>query len=530
MKFILKMIGKNKVLVGIIAISTLAHSLFALGNSLYSKYVFDGITEGNVLLLNILIMGLLVTLWGALSLLIKNTAVDMLIGKVSFGIRNSFVDAVTKCSVKKIKQLDEGRILNNYTQDINSVAGVIKSGLDIIIIPFEMIISVCFLYYFNWKLATVVIVIFPFIMISGRWIGKKIQEISKKYLFQDDKNVKMISRIVKGIEVIKVHGYRKVILEEFGKNTDKQLKLDMKRAGYNGSYSGITDFFMGLPFVIVYVSAAFMLSEGNMTAGTLTLFLQLLNKITVPFVAYSRVIMQYKKAKVSVERLSEVMNGKQEADDATIKGFDNITLENVTFGYNDDSSIIEDCSFSFDSNVYYGVIGANGSGKSTICKLFMGLYLPDSGKIEYVKNDAKNNKVVYIEDKPAILFDDIVKNIVGNFEMDEKKLDRVLLETELKTDEVDNIKGKKAEELSAGLLQRMVIARALYQIEKNDLLVVDEGFSALDADMRLRMYRLIKRYQKELGLTVFDITHNLKECDRFDRILEVKDGKINMVS
>ena len=529
MKFILKMIGKNKLLVGMIAISTLAHSLFALGNGLYSKYVFDGIVEGNVRLINILIIGLLVTLWGALSLLLKNTAVDMLIGKVSFGIRNSFVNAVTKCSVKKIKQLDEGRILNNYTQDINSIAGVIKSGMDLIIIPFEMIISVAFLYYFNWKLATVVIVVFPFIMISGRWIGKKIQEISKKYLFQDDRNVKLISRIVKGIEVIKVHGYRRVILEEFEENTDKQLGLDMKRARYNGSYSGITDFFMGLPFVIVYVSAAFMLSEGNMTAGTLTLFLQLLNKITVPFVAYSRVVMQYKKAKVSVERLNEVMNAGQE-DEAKVKGFDRVSLDNVTFGYSNNCNILKDCTFSFEPDVYYGVIGANGSGKSTVCKLLMGLYAPDSGKVKYTENGSKSNKVVYIEDKPAILFDDILKNIVGNLERDETKLDRILRETELKTDEFDNIKGKKAEELSAGLLQRMVIARALYQLDKNDLLVIDEGFSALDADMRSRMYRLIGKYQKELGLLIFDITHNLNECDRFDMILEVKDGCINPVT
>lgn len=529
MNYIFKVLKNHKLLIAFIIISTVLHSLFTLANSWYSKYVFDSIATGDVKIQSILIIGIFITVWGAGSLLFKNISVDTLISKTLFNIRNSFVKSVTKCPVKNLRELGEGRILNDYSQDISSVTGFIKSGMDLIIIPFEMIVSLLFLYYFNWKLATVVIVVFPIIMLSGKFIGKKIQKISKNYLFQDDKNLKLISRIVKGIEVIKVHNYQKTIIDEFEDNTKKQLNLDIKRAKYNGSYSGITDFFMGLPFIIVYVSSALLISDDTITVGTLTLFLQLLNKITVPFVVYSRVVMQFKKAKVSIERLNEVLSGEQEEDNSQQKGFDRVAVNDVTFGYTEKDTLLKNCSFSFENNTYYGVIGANGSGKSTLCKLLMNLYTPDSGIIEYSKNPGKTNKIVYIEDKPAILFDSIIQNIVGNQELNDDKLSRILRETELKTETVDNIKEKKADELSAGLLQRMIIARALYQIDNEDIVFIDEGFSALDVDMRSRMYELIKNYQKKYNLLIFDITHNLNECERFDKMLMVENGSFKVI-
>ena len=71
----------------------------------------------------------------------------------------------------------------------------------------------------------------------------------------------------------------------------------------------------------------------------------------------------------------------------------------------------------------------------------------------------------------------------------------------------------------------MIIARALYQIDQDDILIIDEGFSALDIDMRPKMYQLIKEYQTKYHLIVFDITHNVNEKDRFDKTIVVGDGK-----
>ncbi len=113
---------------------------------------------------------------------------------------------------------------------------------------------------------------------------------------------------------------------------------------------------------------------------------------------------------------------------------------------------------------------------------------------------------------------------------DDARLERILQETELKFGTVDNIEGKRTDELSAGLLQRMAIARALYHVGEEDILVIDEGFRALDAENRNKMYKLVKSYQKKYHLLVMDITHNINETDRFDRVILVEDEKAHFTN
>lgn len=413
MSYIVNKISRHKGIVLFIIIGTILRSTFALGMAGYSKYVFDGIGNKSIAVESTLVIGLLVTAWGAAGVFIKNIAIDNLVSRVSYEMRSDFVGSVIGCSVSKLKELGEGRVLTNYTQDMGAVAGLVRSGLDLITIPFEMVIVLCYLYIQNWKMATVITVIFPVIMISGQLIGKQIQKISSAYLMHDDKAMKLVTRIIKGIEVIKVHDYQKDITTEFDSLIKNQLRLDLCRAKYNGAFSGITDFFMGLPFVIIYATTVLFAVGSNVTAGTLTLFLQLLNKVTVPFVTYSRVVMQFKQAKVSMGRLVEVIYDEAETR-STVRGFDRVALEDVSFGYPGRELLLKDCSLTLEKGKYYGVIGGNGSGKSTICKLIMQLYPPVSGKVVYEKDAEGSNKIVYIEDKPVILYDDILRNIVGS--------------------------------------------------------------------------------------------------------------------
>lgn len=524
MSYTLCRLKKHGISVFIIAVSTIIRSTFALGMAGYSKYVFDGIESGSATFGNVLPLGLLVTAWGAVGLLLKNISIDSLVSRLSYDMRSAYIASVIQCPAGKLKDMGEGRILTDYSQNIGAVMELVRSGLDLITIPFEMVISLIYLFYCNWILATVVLITFPATMLSGKVIGNQIQKIRSRYMTHEDNVMNLITRIVKGIEVIKVHNYQQPMLEEFQNQIGGQLELDLRRTKYNGIFSGVTDFFMGLPFTIVYSAAVFLVTGSMFTVGTLTLFLQLLNKITVPFVAYSNVLMRFKGAKVSVDRLEEMIL-EDRVPDTPMRGFDGVAFHDITFSYPNGKLLLKDCTLPLENGKYYGIIGGNGSGKSTLCKLLMNLYQPVSGTVAYRRNAQKKNKIVYIEDNPVILFDDIIRNIVVEGEADNTRLERILQETELKSGTADNIEGKRVDELSAGLLQRMVIARALYHVGEEDILVIDEGFSALDVENRNKMYQLVKSYQKKYHLLVMDITHNMNEMDRFDRVILVEDGK-----
>ncbi len=524
MSYVLRRLKKHGVRVFFVAISTIIRSTFALGMAGYSKYVFDGIESRSVTFGNVLILGLLVTAWGAVGLFLKNISIDSLVSRLSYDMRCAYMESVVQCPTGKLKDMGEGRILTDYSQNIGAVMDLVRSGLELVTIPFEMIISLIYLYYCNWMLATVVLITFPIIMLSGKFIGNQIQKIRSRSMMHEDNVMNLITRIVKGIEVIKVHSYQQPMLKEFQSQIHGQLELDLRRAKYNGVFSCVTDFFMGLPFTIVYSAAVFLVTGSKFTVGTLTLFLQLLNKITVPFVAYSNVLMRFKGARASVDRLEEMM-AENKTFDTPIRGFDGVTFDDITFGYPNGKQLLKNCTLPLENGKYYGIIGGNGSGKSTLCKLLMNLYQPVSGTVAYKKNAQKKNKIVYIEDNPVILFNDITRNIVVDGEVDNAKLEKILQETELKSGMINNIEGKTVAELSAGLLQRMAIARALYHIGEEDLLVIDEGFRSLDVENRNRMYQLVKSYQEKYHLLVMDITHNINERDRFDKVILVEDGK-----
>lgn len=524
MKYVYKKLKNYKLLILLVVFSTIAYSAFGLAMPYYSKYVVDGIAGRYLTISKVLAIGLAIVTWGAVTRGLKRLSMDNLASRLSCEMRSDYVKSVIYCPVPDIKEMGEGRILTNYSQDINAVMTLIRAGLNMVTIPFEMVTALICLYIYNWRLAMVVTLVFPLVMVSGQVLGKQVQKLSENYLMHDDKAMGLVARIVKGIEVVRVHSYQDVVVDEFNGLIGSQLDLELRRARYSSAFEGITDFFMGLPYVVVFVSAAFLTRGDYITAGTLAAFLQLLNKITTPFATYGRVLMQFKGAKASMNRLNDVIFHDVETCEP-IRGFENIVFDDVTFGYAGKDKVLEHCSLNLENGKYYGVIGGNGSGKSTIGKLLMKLYQPTDGIVRYNKDARKNNKIVYIEDKPVVLFDDIIQNIIVNKDLDNDKLDIILCQTELKTKSADYIGGKKANELSAGLLQRMIIARALYQIDQDDILIIDEGFSALDIDMRPKMYQLIKEYQTKYHLIVFDITHNVNEKDRFDKTIVVGDGK-----
>lgn len=525
MKTIYASIKNKKICILLILLGIISHSFFALGMAGYSKYVFDSIAAGKVDVRNIVVIGFGITLWGALSIILMNWSTDYFISGVIRDLRNKYVSKVIDLPVMKINELGEGKVITNYTQDIGAVTSLVRSVISIIKIPFEMFIASVYLFYQNWLLALIVLLLLPFIIFVGKYIGKFIQKINEQYLSEHDEILKLLTRIFRGSSIIKTYMIQDYMQGTLETCTSHQFDLDQKRAKYNALFSGITDFFMGVPFIIVYIMCAVLFIVENITVGTLTMFLQLLNKITVPFVSYSRVLMQYKESKVSLERLNEIYENNESEKRKENRSFEEVEFKNVDFSYKNEL-VLKNINVLLENGKYYGVIGENGSGKSTFIKLLLNLYEPIKGEIYFSPSSTKNNKLIYVEDKPSILFDNIIDNILVGSEKNEKKVMEVLKSTGLQDQEIIELLHKKTEELSAGLLQRVSLARGLYHLGENDILVLDEAFAALDVSVIPKIRKEIQSYQEKLNLTIIEITHNMSNLERFDEIIFFQKGEI----
>jgi ABC-type bacteriocin/lantibiotic exporter with double-glycine peptidase domain len=527
----------------LVAVAIILQGFIALVMPSYSKYVFDSIATGDVSIHKIVLIGIAAIIVIAAVLAFQRWAVDRFVKEITFEIDNKFINSLVRLPGKKFMEFGEGRILASFSQDINSVSDMLRSGIELIRIPFEMVVAAAFLIYTNWVLGVLVIILLPPVTLIGRKIGNALENIKKKYMIQNDSQFKMVNRILKSLNVIKTYAADELIKKDYYTLLTGKFDLDKKMINRNSLFSGITEVFMGIPFVLVFIFSALLFQVQNISVGTITLFLQLLNRITVPFVRFNTIFLQYKQTKIAFERLDEVLSA-QEANaggektgvkKTLLEPIQQVRFQDVNFKYLD-KNVIQNLGITFEGGKHYAIIGENGSGKTTFMKLLLNLLSPDSGNI--LANETaydtlrfgdlrKDNKIVYIEDTPCTLFDDFDKNIVLDNPMD----DGLYTET-LKTvglfDTYGELKTKSPDELSAGQKQRVSIARGLYHVKPGTLLVMDEPFSALDANGCSQMYANLAAYKKKYGLTILEITHNMTYMNRFDYIYYFEDGKVSL--
>ncbi|WP_099467585.1 metal ABC transporter ATP-binding protein [Konateibacter massiliensis] len=207
-----------------------------------------------------------------------------------------------------------------------------------------------------------------------------------------------------------------------------------------------------------------------------------------------------------------------------------IQIENMTFGY-EDGIVLEDVNLTIEKGDFAGIIGANGTGKSTLMKLILGLLSPnkgnivcDYGKIGYVSQMGFAQKA----DFPATVREIVMLNLfqeIGLFKRPKKaqqeKVEQVL-QTVGMLDKADKQIGK----LSGGQQQRVMIAKAL--VASPEILILDEPTASIDAENEQMLYELLNKLNRENNLTIVMVTHNIENIeDSMNKIYRINNKMVS---
>lgn len=204
-----------------------------------------------------------------------------------------------------------------------------------------------------------------------------------------------------------------------------------------------------------------------------------------------------------------------------------IECKNLSAGY-EGQTVINDLSFNIQSGDYLCIIGENGSGKSTLMKVILGLKKPMSGEIIF-GGDLKQNQIGYLpqqtaaqKDFPATVKEVVLSGCLGKKGMkpfyDHQDKQRAADNMEILG--ITKLSKKSYRNLSGGQQQRVLLARALCATEK--LLLLDEPVSGLDPNVTAEMYEIISRLNKEQGVTIIMISHDLQSALKYgNRILRM---------
>ncbi|MBN2782328.1 MAG: ATP-binding cassette domain-containing protein, partial [Campylobacterales bacterium] len=411
----------------------------------------------------------------------------------------------------------------------------------IVDLPF-LIIFLIVIYYIGGiivlvPLITIMIILFYTISLSGT-IYKSIEQT---YAASAKKNSILIETL-NALESVKVFNGFNTTQYNYEEANGYVAKKSIKTKILSTSITTITGVLIQLNTVLVVIVGSYLIQEQNMTMGALIAVVILASRTISPIGQVASLISTYEQTKMAYKTLSEIMAKEIERDDAKefiklneIKG--DIEFRDVTFSYpNDSKESLKNVSFKIESNQRYAILGKIGSGKSTILKLVLGLYKPQSGNIFVDGIDINQIDPIFLRDnisyvpQDIVLFNGTIKENIsyGYPYIDDEDVIQAAKLSNLsdyiqKTQKgFDTMIVEGGKNLSGGQRQSVAISRAF--LRDKPIVLLDEPTNSMDApNENIIKQNLQKKVENKTTLL---ITHKISMLDIVDKVIIIEDGKI----
>lgn len=390
-------------------------------------------------------------------------------------------------------------------------------------------------------LALAMIAILPFIFVTVYFISQKGVPLYAKVQASVDQMVRVVREDTQGIRVIKALSKTDYEHRRYDK-VNRALSAEEKRVGtIMSSVHPIMTLLMNTGIVIVVALSASRVANHQSDPETVIAFMQYFTQISMAMMSVTRIFTMYTKSAASAKRIEEVIDApediqvKSETEYPSVQTDNHIEFDNVTFSYKGKHPDLENISFSLPHGASLGIIGATGSGKSTLIRLLMRFYDVDRGAVRINGRDIRTIEkdefytMFGISMQHDFLYNDTVKE---NIDLG-RKLPQEDIVAAAKIAQAhdfissfpegyDHILSQKATNISGGQKQRLLISRAI--AAKPEILILDDSSSALDYKTDANLRRALK--ENLAGTTVITVAQRVSSVKDCDLILVLDEGKI----
>lgn len=372
-------------------------------------------------------------------------------------------------------------------------------------------------------------------------LGKRIQRLSRRVqaLFSNVSGV--VNETIMGAKVVK--SFAKEVEQEaqFAVASNEMREANIKLTKASSLMGPMVNLVFGACYAISLIVGGNMVLNGDISVGTLVTFNGYILLIQHPVASIGRIIRMFQRGMASMKRLMAIFDQpgipEWEMDSSKELSIDSIDVKNLTFLYFDSGKPkLNNVSFSLKRGQTLGIVGPTGSGKSTIARLLLKLYMPPEGTVFINGDDIREIPAYSIRaasgyvPQDGFLFSASIKdNIIfyqpgaGEKEMEEAaKNAHIYKEIAALPNAFDTQVGERGAHLSGGQKQRIALARAL--IRDPELLILDDTLSAVDNHTEVAILGNLERYMK--GRTSIIISHRLSAIRHADLIIYMDDGVI----
>ena len=456
-------------------------------------------------------------------------------------LRNKLYEQIQKQSLSFFTQHPTGLLMSRITNDVasiqNSVSDVVTS---IFKDAFTIISLVCVIFYTDWKLAFVAMIIFPLTIYPISQFGKKIRKVTTSTQITMATLSSLLQETISGTRIVKAFGMEKYENKRFAEENERYFKLNMKSATVKALSHPLMEFIGGLGVAAVIFYGGYNVLKGNSTPGTFFSFLAAVLMLYEPIKRITQVNNTINQGIAGAERVFNIIDlapdiqDKQNAIELSPVRR-SIDIKNVTFRY-EKTPVLKNIDLSIKAGEVIAFVGMSGGGKTSLVNLIPRFYDVNEGNILIDGHDVRDvtlqslRRQIAIVTQQTILFNDSVRNNIayGSFE----KSDDDIIKAATAANAHDFIMkmprgydtniGELGTKISGGEKQRLSIARAI--LKNAPILILDEATSSLDTEAELEVQEALNNLMK--GRTTLVIAHRLSTIRNADRIIVLVNGEI----
>ena len=456
-------------------------------------------------------------------------------------IRSELMLNVFKTKSKKFDLINSGEIISRVNGDPAVISGFIQRLIESVAEVLRSLGYVAFFFILNfWIGCLVLLTIITFTLLDNIYQRYR-QKMRKKLKTISDKNMGMVSEIVRSIRDVKALN----IKDNIGKKYEDNITYMKNASNDNATFSywftgGINSLLYVFRFAFIALGVL-LLSQNLITVGMFVVFIMYNSNALQLFNNISGIRDEFREASLSAERITEVFDeedypkevfGKRKIKNP--KG--EIKFENITFEYNENVPVLKDFSLTIPANTRVAFVGKSGHGKSTILSLIPKLYEVNKGKILIDGIDIKKldenclrDLVTIVPQTPYIYNTTIRENLqFVKPDLTEEEMISACKVAQIhdfiisKPDGYDSLVGENGVILSGGQKQRIAIARAL--LKNSKIILLDEATSALDNESQAKIQKALDNLAGTH--TIIIVAHRLSTVINADKIVMIENGKI----
>lgn len=460
-----------------------------------------------------------------------------------YALRESLYEKLQVLSFKYYDNAKTGDIMSRLTADVEGFRFFLSFGFaELIRITLLILFSLGVMFYYSVPLALVTMAAMPFLVVVVLKFDKRVHPAFRRIRKSYGRLNTRVQENITGMHTVKSLSREDFEIERFSTSNVDYRQKNIDNSNIWARYFPLMEFIGNVAAVSLLGFGGYLVIVAETVAiGELVAFFSLVWYILGPLMNLGFVVNQFSQAKATGERLIEILDAKediQEVENPIVKDIEgHVTFNDITLTYTeDDDSALRNITFDAPPGKIMGLIGATGSGKTSITQLITRFYEAEKGEVlvddEPVENyelKSLRSAIGFVLQEPFLFSTTIRENIAyGNPEVSDEAVIMAAKRAQahdfiMKMPKgYDTMLGERGLGLSGGQKQRIAIARAICIDPR--ILILDDATSAVDMETEFAIQQALKEVMK--GRTSFIIAHRISSLKHADEILVLSDGKV----